>query len=288
MPNVPTTSWNESSPAGSELMSTVDNRLRELKTQIREVVGVDHDFPSSGQATDNGQHLRVTLQEQADLGTGAVGTTIIGSQTVSGKGELVYTNEDNTDIQMTSGSSIGAATQNIEGNTINAVALVGDAIKIDTNNTYIKSKNAAGSGTVDLIKANASDIPVIPDGAQMATSAAPTVDEGIANKKYVDDSAVGFGSWVNKSGGYAAQQAATDGFVVVQAQQSVAGSEVAVEGYTDSNANPTTLLCRDHSRHPGGSYVASASFTMPVKKNDYWKVILNVGSSISVYWIPLS
>ena len=98
---VPSTSWSESSPAGSDLMSTVDNRIREMKTQVREVVGVDHDFPSSGQATDNGQHLRVTLQEQADLGSGAVGTTILGSQTINGKGELVYTDEDDNDIQIT-------------------------------------------------------------------------------------------------------------------------------------------------------------------------------------------
>ena len=108
MANVPTTSWAESSPAGSDLMSTVDNRIREMKTQVREVIGVDHDFPSSGQATDNGQHLRVTLQEQADLGTGAVGTTILGNQTVSGKGELVYTDEDNNDVQITSGGKIYA------------------------------------------------------------------------------------------------------------------------------------------------------------------------------------
>jgi hypothetical protein len=104
----PTVSWNESSPAGSDLMSTVDNRVREMKIQIREVVGVDHDFPSSGQATDNGQHLRVTLQEQADLGSGAVGTTILGSQTINGKGELVYTDEDDNDVQMTKDGKIHA------------------------------------------------------------------------------------------------------------------------------------------------------------------------------------
>lgn len=108
MANVPTTSWAESSPAGSDLMSTVDNRIREMKTQVREVVGVDHDFPSSGQASDNGQHLRVTLQEQADLGTGEVGATILGSQTISGKGELVYTTEADVDIQITKDDKIHA------------------------------------------------------------------------------------------------------------------------------------------------------------------------------------
>lgn len=106
MANVPTTSWDETSPAGSQSILLGDNRIREFKTQVREVIGVDHDFPSSGQDTDVGQHLRVTLQEQADLGSGAVGTTILGSQTISGKGELVYTDEDDTDIQLTSGGKV--------------------------------------------------------------------------------------------------------------------------------------------------------------------------------------
>jgi hypothetical protein len=101
MATVPTVSWDETSPAGNTNASLGDNRIRELKTQIREIIDVDHDFPSSGQATDNGQHKKVTLQEQADLGTGAVGTTILGSQTIATKGELVYTDEDDNDIQLT-------------------------------------------------------------------------------------------------------------------------------------------------------------------------------------------
>lgn len=106
--SVPTVSWSESTPAGSDNINAGDNRIRELKTQIREVIDVDHDFPSSGQAADVGQHKQVTLQEQADLGTGAVNATILGSQTVSGKGELVYTDEDDNDIQITSNGSIHA------------------------------------------------------------------------------------------------------------------------------------------------------------------------------------
>ena len=106
MANVPTTAWAETIPAGGDNLSAGDNRIREMKTQIREVIDVDHDFPSSGQATDVGQHKRVTLQEQADLGSGAEGVPILGAQTVSGKAELVYTDEDDNDIQFTSGGKI--------------------------------------------------------------------------------------------------------------------------------------------------------------------------------------
>jgi hypothetical protein len=101
--SVPSTSWNESSPAGSDALNAGDNRIREMKTQIREVIDVDHKFASSGSDADNGCHDQVTLLEKADLGTGAVGKTILGSQTVSAKGELVYTDEDDTDIVLTKG-----------------------------------------------------------------------------------------------------------------------------------------------------------------------------------------
>jgi hypothetical protein len=97
---VPTVSWDETSPAGSDNISAGDNRIRELKTQIREVVNVDHDFPSSGQDSGNGQHKQVTLQEQADIGSGATGKCVLGAQTVV-EPELVYTNESDTDIQLT-------------------------------------------------------------------------------------------------------------------------------------------------------------------------------------------
>ena len=107
---VPTTSWSETTPAGSDNISLGDNRIRELKTQIREVIDVDHDFPSSGQATDVGQHKKCTFQEQADLGTGAVNATILGSQTISGKGELVYTDEDDNDIQITKSGKLKPST----------------------------------------------------------------------------------------------------------------------------------------------------------------------------------
>lgn len=98
---IPTTSYDPTSPAGNQAISLGDDAIRLLKVQIQEVINVDHDFPSSGQAADNGQHKQVTLQEQADLGTGAVGATILGSQTVSGKGELCYVDEDDNTIQLT-------------------------------------------------------------------------------------------------------------------------------------------------------------------------------------------
>lgn len=108
MPNIPSTSWDETAPSGSQAISLGDDRIRELKTQIREVIDVDHDFPSSGQATDNGQHKKVTLQNGTTVSAGLADTGIIHSEDVSGKAELFYMDEDNNDVQITSGGKIKA------------------------------------------------------------------------------------------------------------------------------------------------------------------------------------
>jgi hypothetical protein len=58
---------------------------------------------------------------------------------------------------------------------------------VAANDSYLTGTDAAGTGTVNLIKAGTNDLATLPDGAEMASSAAPTENEGVANKKYVDD-----------------------------------------------------------------------------------------------------
>lgn len=52
-----------------------------------------------------------------------------------------------------------------------------------TNNETLKSINAAGSGTVDLIKADASNIPTAPDGLALGTSLMKTVLVSLTNSE---------------------------------------------------------------------------------------------------------
>jgi len=113
---VPSQIWSETSPAGSDNVSAGDDRIREMKTQIREVIAVDHEFTSTQTADTGGQHKKVTLQERADLGTGAEGVPILGAQTVSGKAELVFTTEGDADIQFTKGDyPYYSAPENVAG-----------------------------------------------------------------------------------------------------------------------------------------------------------------------------
>lgn len=270
---VPTSSWDETSPAGSDALNQGDNSIRLAKTSIREVIDVDHKFASSGTDADNGCHDQVTLLEKADLGTGAVGKTILGSQTVSGKGELVYTDEDNNDIQITNNGKLKLSSGRLE------------------NNTSLIARNAADSSDVNVIKVNASNIVEIPTVCQlknssvMESSAAPTTDAMIVNKKYVDDQIIAhsyLGSWGTSINGTlitsgASIQANTDGFIM--AYNTSNNSQITI--FTDSSNPPTTKRVDSFSGSAGQSWGMC-----PVKKNDYVKVVI-VGGALVAYWIPL-
>lgn len=107
---IPTTGIDETSPAGSDNINAGDNAIRTGKVQNREILEVNHVYPSSGQSATSGAHKQIDLIEQADLGTGATGIPIMGAQTVSGAPALVYTTEDDTDIVITNTTGINAPT----------------------------------------------------------------------------------------------------------------------------------------------------------------------------------
>jgi hypothetical protein len=93
-----------------------------------------------------------------------------------------------------------------------------------------------------------------------------------------------FGAWTNKDSSNntilsgSVYKPGSDGFVVVLGATD--GSSIA--GYTDGGNPPTTLRLFD-TVHAGGSY-GTVSITMPVRKNDYFKI---VGSTSAIYWLPI-
>lgn len=80
-----------------------------------------------------------------------------------------------------------------------------------------------------------------------------------------------FGSWTTSGLTVGTNyQASTDLFVL--AWNDVDGNDRArLNGYTDSNSNPTTLVARDASAYNGGTGV-HAYIMMPVRKGDYWRI----------------
>lgn len=111
-------------------------------------------------------------------------------------------------------------------------------------------------------------------------SSTPTTNYQVANKIYIDNQ-LGFGTAVDKSASYGAQQATTNGFVEVSC---LLGQAAGVAGYTDSNTNPTTKF---HDTYNGEAIGVWRNFTMSVKKNDYWKlVVTGAPATLIVYWRP--
>jgi len=103
---VPTNSWDETKPAGSRAINLGDDDIREMKTQVREVIAADHNMASSGQSATTGQHNKTTLLVNADDPTEQADAGILYTKDVSAKAELFYKDEDAHEIQITNAGAI--------------------------------------------------------------------------------------------------------------------------------------------------------------------------------------
>ncbi len=274
---------DEEKPAGTRARSLGDDDIREFKRTVRERLAIDHEF----MADETGEiavgcHKKITFAEiQGSDPTTYTNIGYLYLKDVSAVVELFWKDESGNAIQITTGGKI-----------------LGDNVQL-SNNTNLKAKDAAGTGTVNLIKANASDKVEIPDGAVLATSGAPTVDAGIANKKYTDDKfntstghdhdgsdsklLTGLGAWVATNVTGTNYQAATDGFVLAYTNE-LAADPSSIIGYSDATATPTTIRSKFYNASSYGNAANTVMF--PVKKSDYWRVDV-VAYTATVLWIPL-
>lgn len=98
-------------------------------------------------------------------------------------------------------------------------------------------------------------------------------------------------SWTSKTIA-TVYQAASDGLVVVYYTQDSSNYGI-VDGLSDSSNPPTTQRCRGGQIGSGSnSFPAFGSFTMPVKKGDFYKVYLQTvsagaGPTVTINWVPL-
>ncbi len=104
--------------------------------------------------------------------------------------------------------------------------------------------------------------------------------------KWASEGGGGFGSWESKSVN-TVYQATTDGFVSVMAYGAGGNYDAWIGGYTDSSNPPGTLRTASLARDTTMRY----GITMPVKKGDYWRIVINVGdgstAGYSIYWLPI-
>ncbi|MDD5568199.1 MAG: hypothetical protein PHY88_03235 [Candidatus Omnitrophica bacterium] len=134
--------------------------------------------------------------------------------------------------------------------------------------------------------------PTVPLHVVGATTGAVRIVDGNQSSGYVLTSdANGVGTWKANSGSFGdwevmtpnvTYQASTDGFVV--AKYCCMGS---ISGYTDSSSTPSRIRAF-HKDNGDDADDSSGSITMPVRKGDYWKVVLEGSwSTCSIYWLPL-
>lgn len=76
-----------------------------------------------------------------------------------------------------------------------------------------------------------------------------------------------FADWIPLAADTASHLAYGDGFVLAR---SGVGTSADIRGYTDSADPPTTLMAGNS--HYEGTQSTVSSFSMPVRKGDYWKV----------------
>lgn len=98
----PTQSWDEGSPSGIQAISLLGERLREIKTQFREIFAIDHIMSSSGSGNSWGYHNKVTLYNVSVEPLADPNTGILFAMDVASKSELHWVDEDDNGMQWTS------------------------------------------------------------------------------------------------------------------------------------------------------------------------------------------
>ena len=98
---VPTTSWSETTPLSTEAIPLGDDRIREMKNQLQEIVNVDH-IMDNGNDTSFGYHQKLTFVSQGSDPSISTGNFILFSKDVSAISELHYLKADGTAVQLTS------------------------------------------------------------------------------------------------------------------------------------------------------------------------------------------
>ena len=102
---IPTNAWDEGKPAGTRDINLGDDDIREMKTQVREIIGVDHQIANAGSGDDWGKHTILTLLIQAAMTT-VVGAGRVGVKVISGIAELFYRDDAGTETQITNNGSL--------------------------------------------------------------------------------------------------------------------------------------------------------------------------------------
>ncbi len=272
---------NTSNPAGNSDPKQGDDHIRTLARAVLELLTVDHyigvanPWGSESSGDETGEHAKVTLHAPIADPSNVANKGHLYIKDVNSKAELHFQDEDGDAIQLTSGGEV----------------LFGSLSSIGKD-TYLKAIDNAGTGTIDLIKGNASDKAVVKAGAELSTSGDPTTAAGIACKEWVEGQVASAISGIDSIFGDStgddsesnafekahAYSAPTDGIVTAW---STAGNSIDLKGYVGATTNPAgagTLEGYATNYQGEGNFIS-----FPVPKGKYWEITCN-GTLVGVRW----
>ena len=204
MSNIPTVTWSETSPTASSVMGLGDDRIRELKTQLREVFAVDHEMGSSGQDTDWGYHKVVKLIVQSAKPAAIASTGQAYQREISDINELHYEDENGTETQITSNGTIlvgddAIATSQIQDDAVTTAKIAEGAV---TTTEILDATIATADIADDAVTADILADAVVVLGHMAASSGIPQIVNGTYEGDGNDDRTINAGidlssgSWI--------------------------------------------------------------------------------------------
>jgi hypothetical protein len=146
--------------------------------------------------------------------------------------------------------------------------------------TYVTAVDQAGTGIVNLIRADSSDLPALPDGAvlEAATESGDT-DRTIADKAYVDTEvkALSQSGYVNRS--IATEYTASSDIIVIAYQNSETVS-ATMQALVSTTAGGSPTLVVQNYTHNGGFGVGIPNFTFAVPSGFKWRLNSSVAATV--------
>ncbi len=156
-------------PASTTSLRSSNPEILANWAALETAIDQDHDFTTG--STQTGKHEVLTMQEEASAG--ASSTNELHVQAIdggSGQPELAVTSEDGNELQITKDGDLNSSA----------------GLTVDGASTLTGTVTMSGAATVGTTL-GVTGVATLGDGSLLATSAAPTTDAMIANKKFIDD-----------------------------------------------------------------------------------------------------
>lgn len=278
-------------PAGSEDPKLGNDRIQELARAVAEILGVDHYIGSDGgegvgyNEDAAGEHAKIKFNAPIATPTNVANKFFLYGKDVNSKIEAHVLDEDGNEIQFTSAGKLYAPNFLMPSGGVAQLEII-QAV----NGTGVLLKNDGGD-TVVTVQDDGTAL--LADGSLLATSAAPTTDAMMANKKYVDDQVdtknAGLTTTLDDenntmvvSHAYLCNQ---DGFVEVVVNETGLPNVVI---YDDSDANPSSggdVRARYYEGvyHSVGNKI---TLTVYMKSGRYFEVTAS-GATVTIRWCPV-